>query len=391
MGSRDSIKNIAVLGSTGSIGRSTLEIISHLKDSFHVVGLSAGRNKELLYKQINYFKPEIVSLSHEKDADELKKMTFSHKVKIRYGQEGAEEVAGYSKNDIIISAITGIKGLRPTIAAVRSGKRVGLANKESMVAAGALINKEASKSGAEIIPVDSEHSGVFQCLHKENLQDVNKVILTASGGPFFHLAQGDIKKQSVEDALNHPRWSMGKKISIDSATMMNKGLELIEAKWLFNLPPEKLDALIHPQSIVHSLVEMRDGSVLAQLSLTDMKIPIQFALTYPYRKESALPSLNLSEVGSLDFYEADLNKFPLLRLAFKALRREQYFSIAFNASNESAVNAFLKREIHFSDIWELVIEVTEETNKMGVKTVEDILNLDQETRERTRDKIRRRY
>jgi len=391
MGSRDSIKNIAVLGSTGSIGRSTLEIISHLKDSFHVVGLSAGRNKELLYKQINYFKPEIVSLSHEKDADELKKMTFSHKVKIRYGQEGAEEVAGYSKNDIIISAITGIKGLRPTIAAVRSGKRVGLANKESMVAAGALINKEASKSGAEIIPVDSEHSGVFQCLHKENLQDVNKVILTASGGPFFHLAQGDIKNQSVEDALNHPRWSMGKKISIDSATMMNKGLELIEAKWLFNLPPEKLDALIHPQSIVHSLVEMRDGSVLAQLSLTDMKIPIQFALTYPYRKESALPSLNLSEVGSLDFYEADLNKFPLLRLAFKALRREQYFSIAFNASNESAVNAFLKREIHFSDIWELVIEVTEETNKMGVKTVEDILNLDQETRERTRDKIRRRY
>ncbi len=391
MGSRDSIKNIAVLGSTGSIGRSTLEIISHLKDSFHVVGLSAGRNKELLYKQINYFEPEIVSLSHEKDADELKKMTFSHKVKIRYGQEGAEEVAGYSKNDIIISAITGIKGLRPTIAAVRSGKRVGLANKESMVAAGALINKEASKSGAEIIPVDSEHSGVFQCLHKENLQDVNKVILTASGGPFFHLDQRDIKNQSVEDALNHPRWSMGKKISIDSATMMNKGLELIEAKWLFNLPPEKLDALIHPQSIVHSLVEMRDGSVLAQLSLTDMKIPIQFALTYPYRKESALPSLNLSEVGSLDFYEADLNKFPLLRLAFKALRKEQYFSIAFNASNESAVNAFLKREIHFSDIWELVIEVTEETNKMEVKTVEDILNLDQETREKIRDKIRRRY
>ena len=391
MGNTDSVKNVSILGSTGSIGQSTLEIISHLKDSFHVVGLSAGRNKELLYKQIKDFEPDIVSLSYEKEADELKRMKFNHKVKIRCGQEGAEEVAGYPKNDIVISAITGIKGLKPTIAAVRSGKRVGLANKESMVAAGALINKEAAESGAEIIPVDSEHSGVFQCLHKGNIQEVKKVILTASGGPFFHLNQRDIKNQSVEDALNHPRWSMGKKITIDSATMMNKGLELIEAKWLFDLPPEKLDVLIHPQSIVHSLVEMRDGSVLAQLSPTDMKIPIQFALTYPHRKESVLPSLNLSEVGALDFYEADLNKFPLLRLAFKALRKEQYFSIAVNASNESAVRAFLKKEISFSDIWELVIEVTEETKKMEIKTVEDILSLDQETRERTLNKIKQRY
>ncbi len=391
MGNRDSIKNVAILGSTGSIGRSTLEIISHLKDSFQIVGLSAGRNKELLYKQIKDFNPEIVSLSQGEDAGELKEMTFKHKVKIRYGQEGAEEVAGYPKNDIIIAAITGIRGLRPTMAAVRSGKRIGLANKESMVAAGALIKKEASESGAEIIPVDSEHSGIFQCLHKENLQEVSKVILTASGGPFFQLNQRDIKNQSVEDALNHPRWSMGKKISIDSATMMNKGLELIEAKWLFDLPSEKLDVLIHPQSIVHSLVEMKDGSVLAQLSLTDMKIPIQFALTYPYRKESVLPALNLSEVGSLDFYEADLSKFPLLRLAFEALKKEQYFSIAVNASNESAVSAFLKKEIHFSDIWELVIEVTEETKKMEIKTVKDILRVDQETRERTRNKIMQRY
>lgn len=391
MGNTDSVKNVSILGSTGSIGQSTLEIISHLKESFHVVGLSAGRNKELLYKQIIDYEPDIVSLSSEKEADELKRMKFNHEVEIRCGQEGAEEVAGYPKNDIVISAITGIKGLKPTIAAVRSGKRVGLANKESMVAAGALINKEAAESGAEIIPVDSEHSGVFQCLHRGNIQEVKKVILTASGGPFFHLNQRDIKNQSVEDALNHPRWSMGKKITIDSATMMNKGLELIEAKWLFDLPPEKLDVLIHPQSIVHSLVEMRDGSVLAQLSLTDMKIPIQFALTYPHRKESVLPSLNLSEVGALDFYEADLNKFPLLRLAFKALRKEQYFSIAVNASNESAVRAFLKKEISFSDIWELVIEVTEETKKMEIKTVEDILSLDQETRERTLNKIKQRY
>lgn len=384
------MRNVSILGSTGSIGRNTLEIISYFKDQFKIVGLSAGKNKKLLYQQIKKFKPEIVSLRDKKDADELKKQRLNLPTKIKYGHEGAEHVAGYKKNDIIISAITGINGLKPTMAAVKSGKRVGLANKESMVAAGALINREASKSGAEIIPVDSEHSGVFQCLNKENIQEVKKVILTASGGPFFRLDEKDIKNQPVEKALNHPRWQMGKKISIDSATMMNKGLELIEAKWLFNLPPEKLGVLIHPQSIVHSLVEMRDGSILAQLSPTDMKIPIQFALTYPHRQESVLSSLDLSQVSSLDFYEVDLEKFPLIKLAYKALGEEQYFSVALNASNEAAVHAFLEKEINFSDIWEFVIEVTEETKRVEIKTIDDILKIDQEARERTWSKIRQR-
>jgi len=384
------VKNISILGSTGSIGRNTLELISNFRDRFNIVGLSAGQNINLLYKQILDFMPEIVSLRRKKEADQLKEMKFDHQIKIKYGPEGTEEVAGYHKNDIIISAITGINGLKPTIEAVKSGKRVGLANKESMVAAGTIINKEAAKSGAEVIPVDSEHSGVFQCLCKESIQQVRKVILTASGGPFFLLNPKEIKNQSVENALNHPRWRMGKKISIDSATMMNKGLELIEAKWLFHLPPEKLGVLIHPQSIVHSLVEMRDGSVLAQLSLTDMKIPIQFALTYPERLESVLPPLDLSKVRSLDFYKVDFHKFPLVGLAFRALKKEQYFSIALNASNESAVNAFLKKKISFSDIWEIVIEIVEETKKMEINNIDDIIRIDQETRERTWSKIIKR-
>jgi 1-deoxy-D-xylulose-5-phosphate reductoisomerase len=390
MGEAKKVKNVSILGSTGSIGRNTLEVISYFKDQFNIVGLSAGKNKRLLYQQIKKFEPEIVSLCDKKDADELREQRLSLPTKIKYGQEGAEYVAGYKKNDIIISAITGINGLKPTMAAVKSGKRVGLANKESMVAAGALINKEASKSGAEIIPVDSEHSGIFQCLNKENIKEVKKVILTASGGPFFRLDEKDIKDQSVEKALSHPRWQMGKKISIDSATMMNKGLELIEAKWLFDLPPEKLGVLIHPQSIVHSLVEMRDGSVLAQLSPTDMKIPIQFALTYPHREEAVLSFLDLSQVSSLDFYDVDLEKFPLINLAYRALREEQSFSVALNASNEAAVHAFLKKKISFSDIWELVIEVTEETKKIEIKIIDDVLKIDQEARERTWSKIRQR-
>ncbi|MBD3413853.1 MAG: 1-deoxy-D-xylulose-5-phosphate reductoisomerase [Candidatus Aminicenantes bacterium] len=382
--------HVAVLGSTGSIGQNTLEIISHFKDRFKVVGLSAGKNTKRLSHQIKTYKPDIVSLREKKDADELKDMKWDHPMEITWGPEGAEKVAGFDKNDVIISAITGINGLRPTLAAVKTGKRLGLANKESMVAAGALINQESSRSGAEVIPVDSEHSGVFQLLHKENLREVNKVILTASGGPFFQLDPKELENQSVESALNHPRWSMGKKITIDSATLMNKGLELIEAKWLFHLPPEKLGVLIHPQSIVHSLVEMRDGSVLAQLSRTDMKIPIQLALTYPHRRESLLPSLDLSKVKALDFFEVDFKKFPLLEMALKALSREQSFSIALNASNEAAVHSFLKKDIRFSDIWEVVIEVVEETEERSVNNIEDILKIDQETRKRTWEKIRKR-
>ncbi len=272
---------VTILGSTGSIGRNTLEAIHRLKSKFAVVGLAAGRNIPLLQKQVSRFEPQIVSVEREKEAAELREIFKDTSINILSGEEGAEEVARYSENDIVVSAITGIKGLKPTLAAVRSGKRLALANKESMVVAGPLIQDEARTSGAEIIPVDSEHSGVFQCLMKERREGIKKVTLTASGGPFFRTPSREMNKKTLEEALEHPRWNMGRKVTIDSATMMNKGLELIEARWLFGLHPQELDILIHPQSIVHSLVEWRDGSLLAQLSPTDMKIPILFALNYP--------------------------------------------------------------------------------------------------------------
>ncbi|MDH4220655.1 MAG: 1-deoxy-D-xylulose-5-phosphate reductoisomerase, partial [Candidatus Aminicenantes bacterium] len=255
---------ISILGSTGSIGRSTLEVVSRSEGKMEVVGLSAGRNIKLLKQQVEEFRPKVVSLEREEDAQEFKQSFQRTPLEVRYGQEGVQEVARLDENDIVISAITGINGLRSTMAAVQSGKRVALANKESMVVAGPLILEAARKSGAQIIPVDSEHSGVFQCLARESQSHVKKVILTASGGPFFRLPTEEMGNKTLEEVLNHPRWKMGMKVTIDSATLMNKGLELIEARWLFGLEPEQLDILIHPQSIVHSLVEMKDGSVLAQ-------------------------------------------------------------------------------------------------------------------------------
>jgi 1-deoxy-D-xylulose-5-phosphate reductoisomerase len=350
---------------------------------YNVTGLAAGRNLALFREQIEKFRPEIVSLESREHAEEIQGKLVTNDVRVVFGQEGAEEVARYAKNDIIVSSITGINGLRPTIAAVESGKRVALANKESMVVAGPLIQKMAAASGAEIIPVDSEHSGVFQCLAKEEMAGVKKVILTASGGPFFGTPAGEMENKTVADALNHPRWSMGEKVTIDSATLMNKGLELIEARWLFGLDPEKLGVLIHPQSIVHSLVEMQDGSVLAQLSPTDMKIPIQYALTYPEREEGLLPSLDLSRIGALEFYDVDREKFPLVDLAHKALVENNSFSIALNAANEAVVAAFLREEIKFIEIPTVVAEVVEHHRPKEVETVNDIFEIDHDSRSRT--------
>jgi 1-deoxy-D-xylulose-5-phosphate reductoisomerase len=384
------MKNVAILGSTGSIGRSTLEVIDNLRHRYNVTGLAAGRNLELFLKQIEKYSPEIVSLDSEEHAAVIKGKIGRNDVHVVFGQEGAEEVASYVKNDIIVSSITGISGLRPTLAAVESGKRVALANKESMVVAGPLIQKMAADSGAEIIPVDSEHSGVFQCLAKEKISGVKKVILTASGGPFFETPVEEMKNKTVADALNHPRWSMGEKVTIDSATLMNKGLELIEARWLFGLDPEKLGILVHPQSIVHSLVEMQDGSVLAQLSPTDMKIPIQYALTYPEREEGPLPSLDLSQTGVLEFYDVDLEKFPLVSLARKALMENTSFSIALNAANEVVVAAFLRKKIKFVDIPAVVAEVVEDHRNKVVETVNDIFEVDRDSRSRTRKLLEQR-
>ena len=384
------MKNISVLGSTGSIGRSSLEVIDMLSNRFKVVGLTAGRNTQLLEKQVEKFRPKIVSLERKEEAEDLRRKFRGKSIKVTFAQEGAEEVASFSENDIVISAITGINGLRPTLAAVQEGKKVALANKESMVVAGPLIQDMIRKFGAQLIPVDSEHSGVFQCLAKEEMENVKKVILTASGGPFFSKSSSEMNDITLEEALNHPRWKMGKKVTIDSATLMNKGLELIEARWLFGLEPRQLGILIHPQSIVHSLVEMSDGSVLAQLSPTDMKLPIQYALTYPERENSLLPSLDLSEIKALEFYEVNVEKFPIIKLARLALEEGESFPIALNAANEVVVSAFLEQRIKFMDISDVVTEIVENHQKRKAQSLEDIFDVDRETRRVSLDLLKKR-
>ncbi len=384
------IKRLSILGSTGSIGQNTLEVVSRSAGNFEIVGLAAGRNIELFKKQVAEFAPKIISLERREDVQEFRRIFPSNAFKITWGQEGAEEVARFEEADTVVSAITGINGLRPTLSAVEAGKRVALANKECMVAAGPLIMETAHQTGAQIIPVDSEHSGIFQCLGKEDPSHVNKVILTASGGPFFRLSAEEMKDKTPEEALNHPRWKMGKKVTIDSATLMNKGLELIEARWLFGLFPEQLDILIHPQSIVHSLVEMRDGSVLAQLSPTDMKIPIQYALTYPEREEALLPSLDLSKVGALEFFNPDVEKFPLLGLARRALDEGGSLPVVLNTANEVAVKAFIEGRIKFSEIGNLVAEVIESHQQRKIEDLEDIFDIDRETKLKARNFIKQR-
>ncbi|OGD34848.1 MAG: 1-deoxy-D-xylulose-5-phosphate reductoisomerase [Candidatus Aminicenantes bacterium RBG_19FT_COMBO_58_17] len=385
------MKKIAVLGSTGSIGTNTLEIAGRMADEFAVVGLAAGSNTPLLHEQVRRFCPKIVSLKTQGEAARLRADLGGLPVHVVYGPKGAEEVARFEENDVVVAAISGIEGLRPTIAAVETGVRVALANKETMVVAGAILKSRAASSGAEIIPVDSEHSGIFQCLAKERREDVRKAILTASGGPFFRTPLAEIKDKTVEEALTHPRWKMGRKVTIDSATLMNKGLELIEARWLFGLKPSQLDILIHPQSIVHSLVEMRDGSTLAQLSITDMRVPIQYALTYPGRQPSGLSSLELSRVRSLEFFEVEEKRYPLIAFARQALEIEKSLPVALNAANEVAVEAFLKHRIGFAGISAVVAEVLERHRVSEVGTLEAIFAIDRETRAQTENLIKQRY
>jgi 1-deoxy-D-xylulose-5-phosphate reductoisomerase len=385
------MKRIAVLGSTGSIGANTLELVEKLKGRFSVVGLAAGSNTALLIKQVQQFRPKIVSLKTKEEASKVRDSIGDGPPRVVYGPEGAEEVAQFEENDIVVSAITGIEGLRPTFSAIRAGFRVALANKESLVVAGKILQAEARASGSEIIPVDSEHSGVFQCLAKERREAVKKVTLTASGGPFFKTPLSEIGSRSVEEALAHPRWKMGKKVTIDSATLMNKGLELIEARWLFGLNPAELGILVHPQSIVHSLVEMRDGSILAQLSATDMKIPIQYALTYPEREDSLLPPLDLGQVRTLEFYEVDEKRYPLIPLARQALEEEKSLPVALNAANEVAVEAFLSRRIPFSSIADVVREALDKHTIREVESLEDVYEVDNDTRAQAENLIKQRF
>ena len=385
------MKKIAILGSTGSIGVNTLEIVSRMAAEFSVVGLAAGSNTPLLHEQVRRFSPKIISLKTQADAARLRAELSGLPIRVVHGPEGAEAVARYEENEVVVAAITGIEGLGPTVAAVEMGARVALANKETMVVAGAILKSRAASSGAEIIPVDSEHSGIFQCLAKERKEDVRKAILTASGGPFFRTPIAEIKGKTVEEALAHPCWKMGRKVTIDSATLMNKGLELIEARWLFGLKPSQLDILIHPQSIVHSLVEMRDGSTLAQLSITDMRIPIQYALTYPERQDSGLPSLELSRVRSLEFFEVEEERYPLIAFAKWALEIEKSLPVVLNAANEVAVEAFLRRRIEFADISVVVGEVMERHRVSEADTLEAVFAVDRETRVQTENFLKQRY
>jgi 1-deoxy-D-xylulose-5-phosphate reductoisomerase len=384
------MQNVAILGSTGTIGLNTLDVIRRQAKYFRVTALAAGTNGRLLEEQIRKFKPDIVSLERKQDADLLRRRFKKSSLRVVYGPEGAQEIGAYPNADIVVSAITGIDGLKPTLAAVRAGKRVALANKESMVVAGRFLQKEARAAGAEIIPVDSEHSGVFQCILKDKKSHIKKVTLTASGGPFFRTPLRQLKTKSVEEALAHPRWKMGRKVTVDSATLMNKGLELIEARWLFDLRPDELGILIHPQSVVHALVEMRDGSVLAQLSATDMKIPIQYALTYPDRREAPLPSLDLARVKTLEFYPVDEKRYPLIRLACRALQEGESFPAALNAVNEVAVAAFLARRIRFLEIVEIVQRVLDGYQTKKIRTLDDVFEEDRLMREQAKHLIQQR-
>ena len=382
------MKSIVLLGSTGSIGTNTLRIVERFPRRFRVAGLAAGRNLSLLIRQAKTFRPRVVSVEREADAVKVRRALAGLKIEVLAGSQGAESVASRADSDIVVSAITGVHGLRPTLAAVRAGKNVALANKESMVVAGPLLRKEAARSGAVFIPVDSEHSGVFQCLAKESRDAVRKVILTASGGPFWRTPLAELKNKTPEEALRHPRWKMGRKVTIDSATLMNKGLELIEARWLFGLDPDELDVLIHPQSVVHALVEMRDGSVLAQLSVTDMRIPILYALSYPERGEAVLPPLDLARVGPLEFHPVEGKRFPLLGLARRALAAGGSWPVALNAANEVAVRAFLEGRILFGDIAGLVRRTLDGHSRTDCRAIGDILEADREARVRAFEKLK---
>jgi 1-deoxy-D-xylulose-5-phosphate reductoisomerase len=377
-------RGLAILGSTGSIGTSVLDVVDRLGGKFRVTAMAAGSNLPLIAAQVEKYRPALVSVRDRSDAQEIRRLSRRFGTKVVHGPEGTLAVARADGAEIVVSAITGMSGFGPTLEAVRAGRRVALANKESMVVGGAFLRKEASRSGARIIPVDSEHSGVFQCLNKEKARHVRKIILTASGGPFFRTPLKDLKNKTLQEALRHPRWVMGKKVTVDSATLMNKGLELIEARWLFDVEPVKLDVLIHPQSAVHSLVEMEDGSVLAQLSATDMRIPIQYALTWPERIDSALPGLDLGKVGRLEFYRVDDRRYPLFALAKEALHAGESLPVALNAANEIAVGAFLDEKILFPDIPAVIAKVMEAHRARPADSIETIYEIDREARREAR-------
>jgi len=381
------MKRITILGSTGSIGRSALDVISANPDRFEVVALAAGRNVALLAEQIRSFRPQLVVVQSEADIAGLRSLTPEAGFELAYGQEGLKQAAALNENDIVLNALVGAAGLLASLETVRAGKQLALANKESLVAGGPLFEEEVAKSGARILPVDSEHSAIWQCLNSGKMTEVRSLWLTASGGPFLHRDQATFKDITIDEALAHPTWKMGRKITIDSATMMNKGLELIEAVWLFSVSPQMVRVVIHPQSIVHSMVEFVDSSVIAQMSSPDMRLPITYALFWPDRVPSEYGRLELAQVGSLTFMDPDEDKFPALRLARQAAQAGGTAPAALNAANETAVEQFLSGRIRFTGILELIDQILVKHTVIPRPSLDDIMETDRRVRRQTLELI----
>lgn len=370
------MKEVIILGSTGSIGIQSLNVIKRQEGRFKVKGLSCHNNVTALKKQIKQFSPKLVSVGKEEDAKEIKR-EFPD-VEVFFGKQGLIELASYPDYDILLNSLLGLSGLEPTIAAIDNDKTIALANKETLVAGGRLLMNKKPK----ILPVDSEHSAIFQAISANKKSEINRLILTASGGPFRDLQKEKIKKKTLKDALKHPNWQMGKKITIDSATMMNKGLEIIEARWLFDIEPEKIDVVIHNESIIHSMVEYIDSSIIAQMGLPDMRLPISYALNYPDRINISLPRLDFSQISMLTFKEPDENIFPCLALAKQALKSGNGAEVALNAANEVLVSLFLKEKIGFYDISDIIAKILASHRPVYNLTIEDILEIDKDAREK---------
>ena len=377
------MKNIAIFGSTGSIGESTLNVIRENPNLFRVVTLVAGQNIEKLIKQINEFKPNNVYIIKKENADILKSLYKN--IKIFYGKDGIEEISKLIDFDIAVSALVGIAGLKPTYNMIKNGKDVALANKEVLVTAGELIMKVAKENGAKILTVDSEHSAIMQCLNGEENNQIDKILLTASGGPFFDKEITD--NITVEDALNHPTWNMGKKVTIDSSTMMNKGFEVIEAKWLFNVEPSQIEVVVHRKSLVHSMVQFKDGTIMANIGPKSMQIPIAYALNYLSRISNNIEKLNLFQISDLKFEKPDLNKFKCLELAYRALEKGHCYQVILNAANEVLVDSFLKKKIKYTDIAKGIENMINMYEKRDLKTINEILAFDEEVKDKTKSII----
>ncbi len=378
------LREIAILGSTGSIGTQTLDIIAEYPDRFRASVLTARRQWELLARQARQFLPRRVVIADERFLEPLSRALEDLPVEVRGGEKAVEEAASMAGPDMVVTAMVGYSGLLPTIAAIKAGKTIALANKETLVVAGDLITGLANKYGVKIVPVDSEHSAIFQCLEGEGTAHARKIILTASGGPFRTVPASELPSKRAADALRHPNWDMGAKVTIDSATMMNKGFEMIEAHWLFNCPPDRIEVVVHPQSIVHSMVEFEDGSIKAQLGVPDMHLPIRYALGYPERLHTEQPPLNLSQYSKLTFEAPDLEKFPLLGYAFEAIERGGTLPCIMNAANEVAVAAFLEDKICFTQIAEIVRKTMDSVKVSDETDLETLV----ETNSLARDKAR---